>query len=67
VARMDVASDITACHNDEVTRFKNVFKTTYNKDMLIRVVVVTVGARVRSLMTVGIIESDVTRSCCRIW
>jgi hypothetical protein len=59
VARMDVASDITACHNDEVTRFKNVFKTTYNKDMLIRVFVVTDGARVRSLMTV---ESDVTHS-----
>jgi hypothetical protein len=75
VARTDVASDITACQNDEATKFKIVFKTMYklNKDMVIGAFVVTLvtdGARVRSLMTsmaVGIIESDVTRSGCRRW
>ena len=36
-----------------------------NKDMVIRAFVVRDDARVRSLMTVGILESDVTRSGCQ--
>ena len=64
-----MASDITACQNDEATKVKNVFITMYklNKDMVIGVFVVRDGDRVRSLMTVGILESDVTRSGSQRW
>ena len=43
------------------------FKTTYNKDKVIRVFVVTGGPPIRSLMTVKIIESDNTGSGGRRW